>query len=311
MRNQVYQIRTYRPSDFETYVRLHIESEAVDRAGYCTSPRILAECLDHPNCCPEKDLFIAEIEHKEIVGFVIVQPEWNIGRVVLSYLVHPNHRDGDLLTQLFNVALNRASKMEVNAAHVSVSEDNQLDCQKFSGMGFQPVRRYMELDLDLLQFDKVIHRRSAYVSRHLEGGGEAQLAELQNRSFAGDWGYNPNTAEDIVWRANMADCCPEGIIMVWEGNNPVSYCWTTVDEEKNKLSGVNTGRIHMMGVDPDYRRKGVGRLALLLGLSYLKDKGIEVANLTVDSENKKARTLYKSVGFKVRSNSLWYERALG
>ena len=66
----------------------------------------------------------------------------------------------------------------------------------------------------------------------------------------------------------------------------------------------------MLGADPDYRGKGVGKRALLAGLAHLKSKGLQVAELTVDSGNKAALTLYRSVGFKVWMSSLWYEKAI-
>jgi mycothiol synthase len=66
----------------------------------------------------------------------------------------------------------------------------------------------------------------------------------------------------------------------------------------------------MLGVDPDYRGRGLGRQLLLVGLSYLKSKSLRVAVLTVDSENKAARVLYKSVGFELWKSSLWYEKRL-
>jgi mycothiol synthase len=66
----------------------------------------------------------------------------------------------------------------------------------------------------------------------------------------------------------------------------------------------------MMGVDPDYRGRGLGRQLLLAGLSYLKSKDLRRVELTVDSENKEACTLYKSVGFKLWTSSLWYEKRL-
>ena len=67
----------------------------------------------------------------------------------------------------------------------------------------------------------------------------------------------------------------------------------------------------MIGVDPDYRNTGIGRELLLAGLSYLKSQGLEVAQLTVDSENWVARALYRSLGFEVCHTSLWYEKRLG
>jgi len=54
----------------------------------------------------------------------------------------------------------------------------------------------------------------------------------------------------------------------------------------------------------------LGRQLLLVGLSYLRSKSLRVAVLTVDSENKAARFLYKSVGFELWKSSLWYEKRL-
>jgi len=49
---------------------------------------------------------------------------------------------------------------------------------------------------------------------------------------------------------------------------------------------------------------------LLAGLARLKSKGLQVAELTVDSENKAACALYKSVGFKVQTSNFWYEKVI-
>ena len=66
----------------------------------------------------------------------------------------------------------------------------------------------------------------------------------------------------------------------------------------------------MLGVDPDYRGKGTGKRVLVAGLARLKSKSLQVAELTVDSENKAACALYNSVGFKVQTCSFWYERVI-
>jgi mycothiol synthase len=64
----------------------------------------------------------------------------------------------------------------------------------------------------------------------------------------------------------------------------------------------------MLGVDPDYRGRGISKLALQAGLAYLKEKGIGTVELTVDSENRVAYSLYKSSGFRVLTRSLCYEK---
>lgn len=67
----------------------------------------------------------------------------------------------------------------------------------------------------------------------------------------------------------------------------------------------------MLGVDPDYRGRAIGKRVLLAGLSHLKSNGLQVVELSVDGENKEARALYQSVGFELRTNSLWYEKVIG
>jgi mycothiol synthase len=66
----------------------------------------------------------------------------------------------------------------------------------------------------------------------------------------------------------------------------------------------------MLGVAPDYRGKGIGRELVMAGLTRLKSKGLGIAELTVDSENKTARALYQSLGFEVQANTLWYEKVI-
>jgi mycothiol synthase len=66
----------------------------------------------------------------------------------------------------------------------------------------------------------------------------------------------------------------------------------------------------MLGVDPDYRGRGIGKRALLAGLAHLKSKGIQVAGLTVDSQNAVAYALYESCGFQFSSAGAWYEKTL-
>ena len=66
----------------------------------------------------------------------------------------------------------------------------------------------------------------------------------------------------------------------------------------------------MLGVDPDYRGKGISRKLVLAGLARLRSKGLQVAELTVDSENIAACTLYQSLGFEDQANTLWYEKVI-
>jgi mycothiol synthase len=304
-----YTVRNYRPTDFAGYVQLHTESESTDRAGYCTSLNVLCEILGRPNCSPEDNVFVAEADGK-IIGRVNLTPELGIGRIVLDGLVHPGHRRRGVATELFGVAMQRALSLGVRAVQVSIAEDNDAARELSLKLGFNIARRFLELEMQLDEARTVDVDHVTAGCRHLRLGEEGILTELQNRSFVGTWGYHPGTIEEIAYRLNLSDSCPEGVILVCLDGRPIGYCWTTIAAKENTTAGPKVGRIYMIGVVPEHRGQGLGGLVLTAGLSYLKGRGIEAAELTVDSENREALALYKSVGFSTCSTTIWYEKPL-
>ena len=66
----------------------------------------------------------------------------------------------------------------------------------------------------------------------------------------------------------------------------------------------------MLGVDPQYRQQEIGKVILLNGLADLKAKGVDIVELTVDSQNPAACSLYESVGFEIYARLEWYEKAV-
>ena len=300
-------IRNYQPGDFNNYVALHVETEQREPSGHSISPHALAECLGRPNYSPEKDLFLAEMDGK-IIGYVSVTLELGIGRALLNCLVHPRNRRKGTATKLFPRAIQRAKEMGARVAHISIPEANDAAKGLVSRLGFRCVRRFLELNLNMYNSHLPDVKGGAFVIRGLRHNEEDKLTELQNSSFIGTWGFNPNTTEEIIYRINLRGCSPEDVIMAFSGETPTGYCWTTV--HFNALRGESKGKIHMLGVDPDYRMRGIGKEVLLVGLAHLKSKGVEVVELTVDSENQAACSLYESVGFEICSTTVWYEKVI-
>jgi mycothiol synthase len=309
MSNSPYIIRNFRPDDFSSYVQLNVEAEKLEPTGRCTSPQALSEGLGRPNYLPEQDLFVAGVAGK-VIGYIDVRSELGIGRAVLDCLVHPEHRRKGLATQLFHYASRRARELAARVVHVNVPEDNVAAKGLLSKLGFMFVRRFLELRLEFSKVHLPDGEHVALSCRHLQRGEEDKLTEIQNRSFAGTWGYNPNTLEEIGYRLNLIDSSPKDVILICEGDRPIAYCWTAINLGQNAAMGTNKGHIYMLGVDPDYRGKGIGKRALLAGLAHLRSKGMEVAELTVDSENVAGCALYESVGFKISATSAWYEKGL-
>ena len=302
-------IRNYRKNDFNRYAQLLKEAETFDRSGRYISNPGLAEELSRPNYFPETDLFVAEID-TEIMGYISVTLEPGIGRALLDCLVHPQHRRKGTASKLFTHAVRRARDAGVGVSQISIPETNAAARSLVARLGFGYIRRFLELKLDVYNIPLQDVNYGPFLSRSLLPGEEGLLTKLQNRSFVGTWGFNPNTNEEIVYQLNRRGCAREDVRLIFRADNPVGYCWTWVNSEANAVRGEKKGKIHMMGVDPDYRNKNIGKQALLAGLSFLRRREIHSVELTVDGENLPARRLYDSQGFKVRSVTQWYERGL-
>ena len=155
-------------------------------------------------------------------------------------------------------------------------------------------------------------KKSRFRCRFLQPGGEEGLTHLQNRSFAGAWGYNPNTVDEMRLRTRLPGSSRKDIIIAFESDKqPVGYCWTKTYHSEDKGPKQRMGRIHMLGVDSDYRGRGIGRQVLVGGISELARKGLRIIEVTVDQENEAACALYRSVGFKDWKSSLWCEKKAG
>lgn len=309
MRQNVFIIRNYHPDDFDNFVQLHLETESHDRSGRYTSRQILAEDLGHPRFQPEHNLWVAERDG-HLIGSVGVFLEPGIGRALLDGLVHPLQRKKGIATDLFAHAIEHARQAGLMVAQICIPQTNHAAKNLFKRLGLQFIRRFIGMKLDLSTTLLPVITPATYTIDHLQPGEEQLLTDIQNRSFADAWGFNPNTTEEIIYRVNLGSSAPEDILMAYLGDRPIGYCWTRRFVEKHAVSESMKGEIHMLGVDPDFRKQGVGRNVLLAGLSHLKYKDITIVELTTDGKDPVAYRLYESIGFKKSMILEWYERKL-
>ena len=304
-----YIIRNYSSDDFDKYLQLHVESEQLEPSGRSISAQGLKDNLGRPGFAPQKDLFVAEFNAK-LVGYLSVTLEPGIQRALLEGRVHPRHRRKGIATKLFSGSMQRVKASGVRAAQISVSENNAAAKNFLTKFECQFIRNFFEMKLDIHNTRLQDAGRDSITSRRLKPVEENLLAEIQNRCFTGTWGFNPNTAEEIACRLNMQERSPDDVILTFLKDRLAGYCWTHINAEENAKREKKKGLIHMLGVDPAYRNREIGKAILLNGLEDLKAKGVDIVELTVDSQNPAACSLYESVGFEVYAKTEWYEKAV-
>jgi mycothiol synthase len=309
MSKNYYKIRNYCRADFDNYLQLHMEVNRLDRSGRSISKQRLAEDLGHPNFHPENDLFVAGFGNT-IIGYAGAFLEAGVKRAILECMIHPQHRKNGIATELIDRTLRHAEASDIKVAQVCIPEVNLPGKTLALRLGFKYIRHFYELKLDLNDMRLPDLEPSEYVIRSLGPDEADKLTHIQNRTFADSWGFNPNTPDEIAYRINLSSCSPGNILMVYLKNQPIGYCWTRIFAEEGSATDGVKGEIHMLGVYPDYRGKGIGRDVLLAGLADLKSKGVSIVELTADGEEPVALGLYESVGFEVCSRSEWYERRL-
>ena len=302
-------IRPYQSEDHDSLIRFWEEVAELEPTPNQIVVRDLIDDLDRPNHSPELNVFVAE-KKGIIIGYIDVISEKEIGRAIIQYLVHPAHRLKWIPEKLVETAVERAGKLSVKKVQVNIPEDDKAEKRLFAKMGFHFVRRFLELRLDLSKTHKSQFRWKDYPCRPMTDGEIEKLTKLQNRSFLDTWGFNPNTPEEISYRIRLPNASFEDITLCFDGNEPIAYCWSKINFDKGTFMDGQEGRIMMLGVDPDYQGKGLGKKVLMEGITRLKNRGVRFVDLTVDGENHVARTLYKSLGFELRARSLWYQKDL-
>ncbi|ASY25892.1 GNAT family N-acetyltransferase [Candidatus Planktophila versatilis] len=119
--------------------------------------------------------------------------------------------------------------------------------------------------------------------------------ELNNRIFSthpdqGNWAM-----ADLENRMHEPWFDQHGFFLCIMEEKLVGFCWTKIHQEIVNKEPI--GELYVIGVDPAYSGKGIGKALCTQGLIYLKNKGITQGMLYVDEDNEAGKGLYKTLGF--------------
>jgi mycothiol synthase len=150
------------------------------------------------------------------------------------------------------------------------------------------MRRALPIDVPVPPLD---------VRAFVPGRDEAEWLEVNNVAFAthpeqGGW-----TVKDLAEREAEPWFDPAGFLLHHDDETGAlaGFVWTKVHEEVSPP----LGEIYVIGVDPRFQGRGLGRALTLVGLDWLhRERNIDHGMLYVDGTNAPAIAMYSGLGFE-------------
>lgn len=203
-------------------------------------------------------------------------------------VLNTHGHDYDQLTpyKLLINTLNKNSVISYNC------ESNGYNFRVLEDIGFKKKDGTLMLGLSSLDYVPLLGIEDLKFQLFEKGRDEQKRCEIQNSIFSDD-NRIPLTVDDIYFDEIQSYYFDKGSIFLKKDNKYIGYGQIIVENY--------TPLIVNFGILKEYRGKGYGKVLLRYLLNIVKLSGFNTVKLRVKSENRIALRLYKSLGFKIKS----------
>jgi mycothiol synthase len=277
--------------------------------------------FDQPKFDKFSDIRIWEDTTGRISGYADIYLEDSSGEKQEAYFfirVHPDFHTSELPDQIMKWGEERlktvaASKNLPAEFNSFAREEDSFTRGVLERSEFKTVRYFFRMARDLSQPIPELEFPVGYTVRAVSTEEDIEKwVGVFNQSFIDHWNHHPTTVEEHKHYLTEKDYRSDiDLVAVAEDGTFAAFCHCKIDTNANETRGVKEGWIGVLGSRRGYRKFGLGKGMLLMGMRKLKEVGMETAILGVDAENPSgALGLYESVGFYKRSSSVAYRRTL-
>jgi mycothiol synthase len=245
-----------------------------------------------------------------VAGYAHLDPTDPVEGPSGELVIHPGYRRRHRGLALVQALTKEAGQHQLRLwAHGDLPAASRLA----AAAGFERVRALWQMRRSLqTQLDRPEMADGISVRTFRIGQDEDEWTALNRRAFATHPEQGAWTAEDLYLREQEPWFNPEGFFLAERAGGLVGFHWTKIhgqDDHEGDHEHQAIGEVYVVGVDPGERGSGLGRALTLVGLRYLRSRGLFQVMLYVDESNTAAIRLYESLGFTHWDTDVMFARA--
>jgi mycothiol synthase len=233
-------------------------------------------------------------------------PDAGSDRAWIDLRAHPQHpAAAEPLLEAFELRAHEVGKARVRT---QISSRDDVLRAVLEQRGYRPIRHSFRMLVELDEEPPEPWFPDGLDVRVMRAGEEPAVHAAQMAAFADHWGFHPDPYEN--WRGWNLDR---------PGSRPDLW-WLALDRDAitaiclNRMADSGEpdhGYVHILGVLPQWRRRGLGEALLRHSFREFHKRGCRRVSLDVDGENTTgAVRLYERVGMHVERRSDIYEKRL-
>jgi mycothiol synthase len=214
------------------------------------------------------------------------------GPLNLSVRVHPDYRGAGIGTSLTTWGERLAHERGSEGVRAFTADRDASAQDLLRSRGYVQVRSSFTMRKDLEAGEDPGTPPPRVSIRRYEDADERVLFELDQASFAEDWGFRPMSFESFNQELHGEDWDPSLVFLADAGEETVGYVVPFLFE--------TCGYVGSLGVLKEWRGRGIGKALLRRSFAELAGRGMREARLGVDTQNVYgAVALYEGVGMSV------------
>src|SRR5262245_1741345 len=256
-----------------------------------------------PDVDLSKDVLLAESGDGELGGYA------DLGANGDSVWLDVRGTDPETLPALLEAIEARAAEKEPDKKlwSYSAADDAPLN-ELFERMGYRTVRHSyrMRIDLDGEPAEPVWPE--GFSVRAMREGEERRVYDASIAAFTGTWMFHPDPYDSwFHWMVEEPSFDRSLGFVAEHGGELAGIVLSRAPENEPGL-----GWVRVLGVLPEYRRRGLGQALLRHAFAEFARRGFDAVGLGVDAENPTgAVRLYEGAGMRVERTNLIFERSQG